>query len=103
MIRKELVDAVAPSPETVLDVIIRAEAHKKFVWTAWRVLKEAALSTRLEELDYEERKLVVKHVNELLKDLASRRVLYRRTVLQSIGWGNEIGYDFVFWDEKSDK
>jgi hypothetical protein len=38
----KIVDAVTPSPERVLDLIVRAENRKKLAWTAWRVLKEAA-------------------------------------------------------------
>jgi hypothetical protein len=66
---------------------------KKLVWTAGRVLKEAALWKRVEELDYEERKIVLKRVTGFLEDFASQGFLQRRTEPQSIGCGNEIGFD----------
>ena len=50
MIRNELVDAVIPSPEQVLDLIVSAERHQKVVWTAGRLLKEMALWTLVERL-----------------------------------------------------
>ena len=42
------------SSAQVLDLITKAERSRKFVWTAGRVLKEAALWTRLGELNYDE-------------------------------------------------
>ena len=84
MIRQRVVEAIAPSPEQVLELIVRSEQHRKFVWTAGRVLKEAALWTRVEELGYDERKLVLKRVAGLLEDLASQGILQRRSELQGI-------------------
>jgi hypothetical protein len=95
MIREKFVDAVVPPPERILDLIVRAEDHKKLVWTAGRVLKEAALWKRVEELDYEERKMVLKRVTGLLEDFAYQGFLRRRSEPQSIGYGNEIGFDYV--------
>lgn len=95
MIREKIVDAIAPSPAQVLDLIVRAEKHRKFVWTAGRVLKEAALWKRVEELDYEERKTVLKRITSFLEDLASQGVLRPRAEVQSIGYGDEIGFDYV--------
>src|SRR5580693_4231693 len=95
MIRERIVDALAPSPQQVLDIIVHAEAHRKFVWTAGRVLKEAALWKRVEELDYEERKIVLKRIVGFLEDFAARGVLQRRSEPQSIGYGNEIGFDYI--------
>jgi hypothetical protein len=95
MIRQTLVDAVVPPPERILDLIVVAEEHKKLVWTAGRVLKEAALWKRVRELDYEERKIVLKRVTEFLEDFASQGLLRRRADPQSIGYGNEIGFDYV--------
>ena len=95
MNRDTNVDAVLPSPERVLDLIVRAESRKKLAWTAWRVLKEAALAKRFEELPYKERKLVLKRITGILEELASRGILQRRVELQSIGYGSEIGFDYV--------
>jgi hypothetical protein len=95
-------DATSEAPENfpkssseVLDVIVNAERHRKFVWTAGRVLRETALSTRLEALPYSERKRVLKRLIAVLEDLATQGVLQRRRDVQSIGYGDEIGFDYV--------
>src|SRR5229473_6315007 len=72
MIREKFVDAIVPTPSRVLDLIVREEAHKKLVWTAGRVLKEAALWKRVEELEYDERKIVLNRVTGFLEDFASQ-------------------------------
>jgi hypothetical protein len=95
MIREKFIDAVVPPPERILDLIVRAEDHKKLVWTVGRVLKELALWKRVEELDYQERKIVLTRVAALLEDFASQGLLRRRSEPQSIGYGNEIGFDYV--------
>jgi hypothetical protein len=95
IIREKFVDAVVPPPEQVLDLIVREEAHKKLVWTAGRVLKEAALWKRVEELRYDERKIVLNRVTGFLEDLASQGILRRRMEPQSIGYGDEIGFDYA--------
>jgi hypothetical protein len=58
-------------------------------------LKEAALWKRVEELDYEERKIVLKRVTGILGEFAFNGHLQRRSEPQSIGYGNEIGFDYV--------
>jgi hypothetical protein len=83
------------SSEEVLAVIVAAERHRKFVWTAGRVLREMALWTRLEELDYPERKAMLRQVAGFLDDLEKRGVLQRRPEAQSIGYGDEIGFDYM--------
>lgn len=65
------------------------------MWTAGRVLKEAALWSHVENLQYEERKSVLKLVTNILDGLAAKGVLERRRELQSIGYGDEIGFDYV--------
>jgi hypothetical protein len=95
MIRDKLVDAIVPSPPQVLDLIVRAESHRKFAWTAGRVLKEAALWTRIEDLDFEERKLVLRRITNLLETLAVEGILQQRADVQSIGYGSEVGFDYV--------
>ncbi len=35
----DVVNALVPSPKQVLDLIVDSEQHRKFVWTAGRVLK----------------------------------------------------------------
>src|SRR5262249_23626340 len=81
------------SPEQVLRVISDAERHRKFVWTASRVLKIGGHLGQIGE-NYVERKVVLKRVTGFLEDLALQGLLRRRDELQSIGYGNEIGFDF---------
>jgi hypothetical protein len=95
MIRQELIDAAVPSPNQILDIIVHTENHRKIVWTAGRVLKESALWRQVEELDYEERKIVLKRVTGILEEFALQGHLERRNQPQSIGYGNEIGFDYV--------
>jgi hypothetical protein len=76
-------------------LIVDSERHRKFVWTAGRVLKEAALWTRVEALEYDDRKFVLKRVAGFLEDLALRGILQRRNEPQSIGYGDEVGFDYV--------
>jgi hypothetical protein len=91
----EVVNALLPSQKQVLDLIVDSERHRKFVWTAGRVLKEAALWTRVEALEYDDRKFVLKRVAGFLEDLALRGILQRRNEPQSIGYGDEVGFDYV--------
>jgi hypothetical protein len=91
----EAVDALLPSSKQVLDLIVDSERHRRFVWTAGRVLKEMALWTRVEALEYDDRKFVLKRVAGFLEDLAIRGILQRRSEPQSIGYGEEVGFDYV--------
>lgn len=95
MIRQNLIEAVVPSSSQVFDLIVHTENHRKIVWTAGRVLKEAALWRQVEELDYEERKIVLKRIAGILEQFALQGRLQRRNDPQSIGYGNEIGFDYV--------
>ena len=63
----EVVNALLPSPKQVLDLIVDSERHRKFVWTAGRVLKEAALWTRVEALEYDDRSLYSNALLDFLK------------------------------------
>jgi hypothetical protein len=91
----EATDNFPKSSSEVLNVIVNAERHRKFVWTAGRVLRETALWTRLEALPYLDRKRVLKRLIAVLEDLATQGVLQRRRDVQSIGYGDEIGFDYV--------
>lgn len=95
MIRQNLIEAALPSRAQVFDLIVHKENGRKIVWTAGRVLKELALWKQVEGLDYEERKIVTKRVTDMLEDVALQGHLQRRHELQSIGYGNEIGFDYV--------
>jgi|HubBroStandDraft_1064217.scaffolds.fasta_scaffold360226_2 hypothetical protein len=100
MVSENPVDVVTLSPDQLLVLIVRAEKHKQLVWTAGRVLKEAALWKRVRQLDYEERKKVLKGIASQLQALASQGILQRRVERQSIGYGNEIGFDYVGDDSR---
>jgi len=100
---KEVAHALLPSPKQILDLIVDSERHRRFVSTAGRVLKEAALWTRVEALQYDDRKLVLKSVAGFLEDLAVRGILQRRNEPQSIGYGDEVGFDYVRSQEEPSK
>lgn len=89
------VDGVALPPDQLLALILRAGKHRHLVWTAGRVLKEAALWKRVWQLDYEDRKRVLKGITSHLQALASQGILQRRAERQSVGYGNEIGFDYL--------
>jgi hypothetical protein len=95
MIRQTFIDAAIPPSREIFDLIVHVENHKKIVWTAGRVLKEASLWTRVEALDYDERKIVLKRVTGILEEFALKGHLQRRNEPQSIGYGNEIGFDYI--------
>jgi hypothetical protein len=95
MQENEVVNSLLPSPRQILDLIVASERHRRFVWTAGRVLKEASLWTRVEALEYDDRKFVLKRVAGFLEDLAVRGVLQRRSEPQSIGYGDEAGFDYI--------
>jgi hypothetical protein len=81
--------------QQLLNLIVGAERHRKFVWTAGRVLREAALWKEVENLDYRERKAILQRLTGLLEQLADEGVLERRRELQSIGYGSEMGFDYL--------
>jgi hypothetical protein len=83
------------SPAEVLAIIEKAERSRKFVWTAGRVLKEGAFVTHWAELRSDHRKLVLQKTTGFLEVLADQHKLERREISQSIGFGNEIGFDCV--------
>jgi hypothetical protein len=79
----------------VLAVIIAAERSRKYVWTAGRVLIQGAFQGPWEELDANEKKALLKKITKLLEELADDGVLLLRPILQSIGYGEEKGFDYI--------
>ena len=75
MIRQNLIEAAVPSPDQIFDLIVHTENHRKVAWTAGRA--------------------VLKRVTGTLERLALQGHLQRRNEPQSIGYGNEIGFDYV--------
>ena len=80
---------------SIFDLIVQAEKHKQVVWTAGRVLREAALWKRVRGLDYDERKIVLKRITGILDEFALKGHLQRRNERQTIGYGSEIGFDYI--------
>jgi hypothetical protein len=95
MVRHALIDDTVPSSKQVFNLILQVEKHKKVVWTAGRVLMEAALEKRVRGLDYDERKIVLKRITDILDEFALKGHLQRRNERQGIGYGSEIGFDYV--------
>lgn len=58
------------------------------------MLKEAALWRRVEELDYEERRIVLTRVEGILERFVLQGHLQRRDEPQSIGYGYELGFNY---------
>jgi hypothetical protein len=88
-------DHVPKTPEDVLDVIVRSERSRRFAWTAGRVILRCALRIQFRSLEYNERKLILKRIRIYLDLLAERGLLVRREEPQSIGFGNEVGFDHL--------
>ncbi len=89
------------SPEEVLAVIKESERRRKFAWTASRVLTESALAARLNDLTPVDRKALLLRITNLLESLAAQGILRRRADRQGIGYGQEIGFDYLFPRGKS--
>jgi hypothetical protein len=83
------------SAEQVLTVISDAERHRKFVWTASRVLKEGGLLSSVDGVGYRERRATLKRIAGFLEELSAQRILHQRAEFQSIGFGDEIGFDYT--------
>lgn len=79
----------------ILEIIEENERHRKYVWTVGRVLQRAALLTNFEQLNYAERKALRHRLEALLEQLAGEGVLSRRPEIQTIGFGEETGFDYV--------
>lgn len=88
-------DLKSISATQVLEVIVATERHKKVVWTAGRVFKEASIWSSVERLPFRERKAAMNRVTDILETLVEKGVLERRVERQSIGYGNEHGFDFL--------
>jgi hypothetical protein len=86
---------VIESSSDVLSIIETKEHSKKFVWTAGRVLMAASLVSYWVELSPSDRKALLKRVQGLLEELETKGVLERRPIKQGIGFGDEVGFDFL--------
>jgi hypothetical protein len=87
--------SMIPTPIAVLDLISKAERSRRLVWTAGMVLKRAALVSDWKELNHSDRQRVLHSITGMLEDLAARGVLERRPIRQTIGFGEEVGFDYI--------
>lgn len=86
---------VPQSSKQVIELIANAERSRKFVWTAGRVVMKSGLRAQVSGLEYDQRKLLLERLAGFLEELASQGFLQRRPLRQSIGYGQEIGYDYT--------
>jgi hypothetical protein len=88
----------ATFPQTareVLALIIAAERSRKYVWTADRVLIQGGFQGAWVKLNDNAKKVILRKLTELLEELADEGVLELRTISQSIGYGEEKGFDYI--------
>lgn len=79
----------------VLAVILAAERSRKYIWTAGRVLIEAGFVGRWNALDSNEKKTILKSLTKHLGALSEEGVLVARPDVQSIGFGQEKGFEYI--------
>jgi hypothetical protein len=79
----------------VLAVITEAERSRKYVWTAGRVLIQGAFQGAWEELTPKAKKELLRKITSFLEELAGDGALLSRPILQSIGYGEEKGFDYI--------
>ena len=89
------IDVLSPSAGQVHALIANVGKRKKLVWTAWRIVRGLGIVEQFEELGHKGRKRVLKRIERILKEMAVQGTLHRRAVLQGVGYGNEIGFDYI--------
>jgi len=85
---------LSTTKEDVLALIEHAESQRKYIWTAGRVL-QALGEVRHNSIEPEERKQRLELLKHILKQLEKAGHLERRSIPQSIGFGDEVGYDYT--------
>ena len=86
---------LSKSVDDVAALITKSEKHRKYVWTAGRIVKRLGVETDLRSLSVTERSAILRHFRRLLRELAKRGIIRKRSEIQSIGFGDELGYDYV--------
>ncbi len=81
--------------EHVFDVIVRTEQRHRVVWTAGRILKEDGSLHRIATASPGRRRLVLRRIRNILKELVREGVLAERGVQFNYGTGTEASYDLV--------
>jgi hypothetical protein len=92
---------IPDSAEAVQWLISEAERSRAFVWTAGRVLIEKGLTRKFYLLPARERKAILKRLTSYLGELANNGGLERREMRQGIGFGSEIGFNYLHREENS--
>ena len=85
---------LSKSIEDVMVLIAESEKHRKYVRTAGRIIKRMGVEAH-RSLAAGERSAILRHFRRLLCDLEVQGFLRRRSEVQSIGLGDEPGYDYV--------
>ena len=76
-------------------LIADSEKRKIQVWTAWRLVKELGGAAQLSALPTVERRVILRHMRVLLRELQERRLLSRRSDVKRTDVGDEVGYDYI--------
>ena len=86
---------LSKSVEDVAALITESEKHRKYVWTAGRIIMRLGVETQVRSLAVRERAAILRHLRRLLRELDARGIIQKRSEIQSIGFGDELGYDYV--------
>ena len=86
---------VSLSELEILNLIKVREQSKKFVWTAGRVLMASGKVGYWRQVDSDSKKALLKDLLKKLEKLESQGLLIRRDLPQGIGFGDEIGFEFI--------
>ncbi len=86
---------LSKSAEDVVALITKSEKYRKYVWTAGRIIKRLGVETHVCSLPVAERSAILRHFRRLLRELDATGIVRKRREIQSIGFGDESGYDYV--------
>src|ERR1043165_7372216 len=86
---------LSKSIDDVIALITESEKHRKYVWTAGRIVKQLGVEAHIRSLSATERSSILRHFRWLLRELDKLGFVRRRSEVQSIGFGDEPGYDYV--------
>ena len=86
---------LSKSIDDVVALITKSEKHRKYVWTAGRIIKRLGVETHVRSLSVTESSAILRHFRGLLRELDASGVVRKRREIQSIGFGDEPGYDYV--------
>jgi SRSO17 transposase len=81
--------------EQILGLIMRTEQRHRVVWTAGRVLKEDGSLHRVATRNPSLRRLVLRRIRSILKELEREGILSAREPQFNFGMGKEVAFDFM--------